>query len=66
MKTTSNYHGFQIQIITAGTEYFWNKGKIYRSRKTAAEIVGKITSGLDDNKHEIPDFRYCKIVEWFA
>ena len=66
MKITSNYHGFQVQIITASTEDFWNKGKIYRSRKTAEGIVGKITSGLDNGKYEIPDFRYCKIVEWFA
>jgi hypothetical protein len=66
MKTTSDYHGFQIQIITAETEYFWNKSKVYRSRATAEKIVGKITSGLDDGKYEIPDFRYCKIVELFA
>ena len=66
MKTTSDYHGFQIQIVIARTDYFWNNNKVYKSRKTAATVVGKITSGLDEGRYKIPDFEYCKIVEWFA
>lgn len=66
MKTTSDHHGYQIKIHTAESYYLWSKGKVYKTRKAASEVVGKITCNLDDKKLSIPDFRYCEIIEWFA
>ena len=67
MKTTSDSHGYQISIVLVGVEsYLWNKGKVYKSRKKAQNLVGEITCGLDDGKLDIPEFSHCKIVEWFA
>lgn len=39
MKRTSNYHGFQVIIHTLDGEILWNKGKAYKSRKKAQEIL---------------------------
>lgn len=67
MKTTSNYHGYQISIELNGSDsYLWNKGKVYKSHKVAMAIVGKITCALDEGTLNIPDFSHCKIVEWVA
>lgn len=67
MKSTSNYHGYQIKIHKLGaSEELYNKGKIYKSREIAQNTLAKIVNGIDAGEISIKGFTHCEIIEWYA
>lgn len=76
MKTTSLYHGFQLQVKRYGTSevILYQKGKVYRSRAVAEKQISKI---IDKDHSTIPDdapftpevmdghISEIEIIEWF-
>lgn len=68
MKTTSDYHGYQIKIHASGTtaDFLYKKGKVWNTRKAASNALGKLTCELDDGKVVMPEFNYGEVIEYFA
>lgn len=73
MKTTSENHGYQVKIhyipedyLSDSGERLHNGGKVYRSRKTAVNIMSKLLIDIDAGFIRVDGFSHCEIVEWFA
>lgn len=66
MKTTSDYHGYQVLVHTLDEDFFYKDNKIYRSRKSATKAVADIVNRVDSGTLDIPGFSYCSVEEWFG